>query len=78
MGLFKNNKTRKVGAWDEARLATQAQKISERILAVQRTLAAKLNTQAQKMGKKNTLFILGALVIGLGVYCAWLVIGAFF
>ena len=55
-----------------------ANKIAEKILAVQRSTAAKLNAQAQKMGVKKVGFLLGTVLFGFALYCAYLVLGAFF
>lgn len=55
-----------------------ALRIAEKILAVQRSTAAKLNTQAQKMGKKNILVLLGALLIGFACYLVNILISAIF
>lgn len=55
-----------------------ANKIAQKILAVQRGTAAKLNTQAQKLGKRNTLLVFGTLLLGFALYCTYLLVGAFF
>ncbi|MEJ5996623.1 hypothetical protein WG904_19500 [Pedobacter sp. Du54] len=53
-------------------------KIAERILAVQRSTAAKLNAMAQKMGIVKVKILLGALLLGFAFYCGYLVYSALF
>lgn len=53
-----------------------ANKIAEKILAVQSSMAAKLNAQAQKMGKENTLVLLGAVLIGFACYMVYIMVNA--
>lgn len=55
-----------------------AGKIAQQILAVQSRWAAKLNAQAQKLGKRNTLIILGALVICFAAYLIYIMVNAIF
>jgi DNA-binding transcriptional regulator LsrR (DeoR family) len=55
-----------------------ANKIAERILAMQRSTAAKLNAKAQKMGIVKTRIILGALLLGFAVYLVCIIINALF
>jgi hypothetical protein len=55
-----------------------ANKIAEKILAVQRITAAKLNAQAQKMGQVKTRFILGALLLGFACYLVYIIANAIF
>jgi hypothetical protein len=76
MGWFGKEKG-KVGASDESKLSASAQKIADRILNVQARWAARLNAQSQKLGVKNTKFLIGAALIGFGIYCAWLMSSAF-
>lgn len=77
MGWFKRIKGR-TGAEVEAQLSGKANKIAQKILVLQSRWAAELNAQALKIGKRNTIIILGALLMGLGCYCAWLVASVFF
>lgn len=51
-------------------------KIAEKILAMQRSTAAKLNAQAQKMGQVKTRFILGAVLLGFAAYLVYIIINA--
>ena len=55
-----------------------AQKIAEKILRLQRSTAAKLNAQAQKLGVFKTRILLGALLLGFAFYCSYLVYNALF
>lgn len=55
-----------------------ANRIAEKILAVQRSTAAKLNAQAQKMGNKITLIILGFLVMCFASYLIYIMVNAIF
>jgi hypothetical protein len=55
-----------------------ANKIAERILAAQSSTAARLNALAQKMGRRNTLVLLGALLIGFACYLIYIMINAIF
>jgi hypothetical protein len=55
-----------------------ANKIAEKILAVQCITAAKLNALAQEMGRRNTLVLLGALLIGFAGYLICILINAIF
>ncbi len=55
-----------------------ANKIAEIILSVQRSTAAKLNAQAQKMGKTNTLIVFGALLFAFACYLVHIIINAIF
>lgn len=55
-----------------------ASKIAEKILAVQRNTAAKLNAQAQKMGKKNTMIFIVALLLGFAAYLVCILFNAIF
>ncbi|RYZ20659.1 MAG: hypothetical protein EOP49_47485 [Sphingobacteriales bacterium] len=52
--------------------------ITERILAMQRFVAAKLNAGAEKMGIAITGMLIAALLLGFAVYCSYLVLGAVF
>ncbi len=76
MAWFRNKKG-KGEALEEVNLSASAQKIANWVLAVQARWAAKLNTQAQKFGRKKTNVLLAALGIGFGIYCLWLVRSAF-
>lgn len=53
-------------------------KIAQQILVVQSRWAAKLNAQAQKLGKRNTLIILGAWVICFAAYLIYIMVNAIF
>ncbi len=55
-----------------------ANRIAERILAVQASTAAKLNAQAQKIGIVKVKILIAALLIGFAFYCGYLVFGAIF
>ena len=55
-----------------------ANKIVEKILAVQRSTAAKLNAQAQKMGRTKVIFLLGALLVGFACYLVYIMVNAIF
>jgi hypothetical protein len=55
-----------------------ALKIAEKILAVQRSTAAKLNAQAKKMGRTKVIFLLGALLIGFAAYLVYIMVNALF
>lgn len=52
--------------------------IAEAILRVQKSTAVKLNAQAQKMGRKKVIFLLGALLICFACYLANILIKALF
>jgi hypothetical protein len=55
-----------------------AQKIAESILRLQSSTAAKLNAQAQKMGKTKVIFLLEALLIGFACYLVYIMVNALF
>lgn len=75
MKLFRNRREAK--AMDERQEKT-ANKIAEKILAVQRNTAARLNAQSLKLGRRNTLVLLGALLIGFAAYLVYIFINAIF
>ncbi|WP_379090658.1 hypothetical protein [Pedobacter sp. UC225_65] len=77
MGWYRRNKGGR-GTEAEARLSALAQKLADRILAQQSRWAVRLNAQALRLGKWNTIAILGVLVMGMACYCAYLLLGAFF
>ena len=76
MGWFR--KKRRRGDLGEAQLSNKAQKAADFILAVQLRWAAKLNARGQKMGKQNTLIILGAVGIGFAAYLVYILVNAIF
>ncbi|TCD08587.1 hypothetical protein EZ449_12155 [Pedobacter frigidisoli] len=78
MGLFKFFSKRKEAKLLAAPQERTARKIAERILAVQRNTAAKLNAQAQKMGQVKTRIILGALLLGFAAYLVYIMVNAIF
>lgn len=55
-----------------------ANQIAEKILASQIITAAKLNALSQKLGRRNTLVLLGALLIGFACYLVYILINAIF
>ncbi|RYY51755.1 MAG: hypothetical protein EOO09_22810 [Chitinophagaceae bacterium] len=73
--LFGNGKQAKPLAPPQEKTADR---IAEMILALQRLTAAKLNAQAQKFGKKNTLVLFGALLLGFAAYLIYIIINALF
>lgn len=79
MGLSgKKTEKNHSGAKGEAKLSAQAKKIADRVLAFQLALAAKLNAQAQRLGEFSTRVLLGAVLLGFGCYCAWLILKVLF
>lgn len=73
--LFPRRREAKPTAERQEKTAIQ---IAEKILAVQRNAAGKLNDLAQKMGRRNTLVLLGALLIGFAAYLICIIINAIF
>ena len=73
--LFPNRRQAKPTA---ERLEKTANKIAEKILAMQSNAAARLNAQSLKLGRRNTLFLLGALLIGFAGYLVYILINAIF
>lgn len=73
--LFGKRKEAKPLAKHQERTANQ---IAEKILAVQRSTAAKLNAQTQKMGQVKTRVILGALLLGFAAYLIYIMVDAIF
>lgn len=73
--LRKRRREAKPLAQQQEKIANQ---IAEKILASQISTAAKLNALSQKLGRRNTLVLLGALLIGFACYLVYILINAIF
>lgn len=76
MGLFKRflgprGPKPPVGA--EGRLSAR---IARRILAMQQSVASRLNVLAERMGTGRAAILLAVLLLGFAGYCGYLVLGA--
>ncbi len=54
-----------------------AERIAGRILAVQRRVADKLNSEAKNMPRKKLVILLGLLALAFGGYSLWLILSLF-
>lgn len=70
MGLFRRKRAQPITEKQEK----VALGISAWVLAKQSHWAARLNTLASKYPKRSILFFLVAWLIGLGLYCTYLII----